>query len=119
MISLNSKKVMYIIPAFLLVLVMSLALYGKIYSHVNKDVFYEVGGEFRGVYRLPGDLKKKRILELYIDGEPIKYTASLRSDEEHYLKSYKGEIIIKYQKSPFSRIWIREIRTQDKVFKRE
>jgi hypothetical protein len=110
---------LYFIILFLVVFIASVTLYGKVYTHLNRDVFYVVEGEFKELIKLHGDKRKKRVLKIYVNKEIQTFSALLRVEEEAYMRKFHGQIKIKYQKSPYGTIWIKRIDMGKKVFLRD
>ncbi|MDP5135675.1 hypothetical protein ORJ04_06900 [Rheinheimera baltica] len=104
--------------AVLVSFLLALFLYVKVYIFLNEGVIYEVNGKFGGVLILRGDSRKKKIILIERDGGVLRFSTLLNDDELHYLRSYKGDIGLVYQKSPFDTIWVKEINLDEKAFKR-
>lgn len=112
------KNYFVVLVSVVFLYLLALFLYERVHIYFNKEVFYEVGGKFGGVLILRGDSRKKKIILIERDEELLKFSALLSDDELRYLKNYKGDIDIVYQESPYETIWIKEIRLDGKVFKR-
>ncbi len=107
----------YLFFALLLFFII-LFLYVKIHVYLNKDLIYEVEGNFVGVLAVRGsDSKEKKIILIEKDGELLRFSTFLVNEEYRYLSGYKGKIFIFYKASPFGTVWITELRLEGKTFK--